>query len=297
MLEFADFGSVNPRFLLPVREIDIRFSFNEVYLQEREQIALRNILAKALLAATAGYSDIGPAEIQASRLIAAPRGDSEAEEGEQIYAFGQVTSPVYGFAVQITRRTLRLVKINTSLNNLISTLNVMREVVKELTPSTNVQGSFIDFLDLRNQFHGSSFRYKLELSLGVYESNRTKQATNVDLISRLLRAELGPGDSPVSAPLGALQLETIRRANVIIMGGRTLGTNRREVVLNIECPYNISQKDVDLAFTCRTGNTDVPFQFSHLHDFETPAIHFYRDLILENFMEQAFGSVSVEARL
>lgn len=296
MYSLRDFADSNPRFFLPVDRFGIDVSYTDMYLQPAELQFLRNVLVEAILGAVRKYPAISPGELRFGTPQVAARTDED--DTEAAYAYAQISTPVYDCAVQVGKNTLRLSKIRASFSEWIQTLNLFGDIIAQLIPADESEGSFADVFSRRQAIYSVAFAWEYRLSVGHLLAAKNRSANNMDLARRLVRLSLDPAMDPASSPFGALQPEKVVRADASIIGIRAIGESVRQVYVGAQMPHNVTQQDIDVSLSCKSGGSQgVPFELSHLHDFETPAILFFKEMILDGFFEHSFGDCSVEARL
>lgn len=294
VLSDEDFRSTNPRLLVPIQEFRITINYNEIYLQQAEQVVLRNILARALYSAATGFDEISPGDFVFG-IRELP--NEQLEDIEPAYAWGGLQIPVYGCGVQIGPRTTQITKPRTSVTHLLQSLNFMRRVLGALIPPQPIDDCFADAFGLRDRFHRTYFSFDFRLALGENLLNRAKPTSTVEIAKRLMRLGLTPGARTSEAPLGALNFDRVIRADSSVIANRDFGDVTRQLAFSINCPYNVLQKDIDITASVRTGFTGAPFAIGDIHDFETPILLFYRDLVLGQLFEDLFSDYAIEARL
>jgi hypothetical protein len=232
----------------------------------------------------------------------------EDEDAEPAY-FSIVNSvPVYDFMVQVSAKTLQIQKVKCSMRDLIATIPILEETCAALFPPTPTTAkghtpsppSLVDLLNLKDRIHRVSFRFEHRLRVINYITQPTREATNLDVISKLARTSIPAGHAGTTqrdAPLVCLQPFTPYRGDVTLSVEKTIAKRKRNVWIIMEAPFNISQKDVDLVFSYRTGEGRSEVKAEDMSDWTTPFTSFYRDIVLNEFLPALFFDINIEPRI
>ena len=288
---------VDSRFLLPVRRFDFIVEFVEIVPGEEQVRRLANLLDRAVVESLKGRPDCP--------MYALRHRTQQSRKNEEQPRLHGITldAPVYDFGVVLDTDSLSLVKLNSSLEDLILTVPIFEDICTRLfSPTASGHDEHPDRLtDLLGLgggvglIHRVLFTFDQRMRLGTHMTDSMRQARNTELLNRLLRTAAAGGDEPHTAPLGVLRPETIWRGDVTLAFSAALGKEerKRSVWIEYKGPYNVTQRDVNLEFQYRCGVGDAHFEERDLLDWETPFLAFYRDIVLKKFMPAFFHDVNV----
>lgn len=288
----------NPRFIQPIWSFDFRVDYVPVVLTDQMRVACTNITFDAVVNA---MQNVKNCPLSALSLTCNELKTGENNDADVSY-FDIVNSmPVYDFMLQVGARTLRIQKIKSSLQDLIATVPILEAACAILfpPPADTLPPSFVDLLSLRNRIHRVSFRFEHRLRVTNHITEPGNEATNVEIIAKLVRTSPPPGQATSSqiAPIVTLEPFSPYRGDVTLSVEKTIAKRKRNVWMMLEAPYNISQKDLDLTFSYRMGEGHTELKYEDLRDWTTPVTAFYRDIILNQFMPALFHDINIEPRI
>lgn len=156
-------------------------------------------------------------------------------------------------------------------------------------------------MGIRDKIHRVVFAFNHQIRLRNYMMEPSKQAINTEIIHKLIRTSfpipLNGNHLERDFPLAALNPDPIVRGDIVLCFTKTLASRTRSLWINIQAPHNVTQQDIDLDFSYRTGEGLAVYQEEDLRDWQTPIIDFYRDIVLIRLMPALFFGIQIEPRI
>jgi hypothetical protein len=282
-------GVNEKRFLLPVRNFHFDVQYVRVSPSIDEMQMAANFVSACALNTLKGSPDC---ELSALKLVPGVEPGKEVQDEESTPSYFNVLypHPVYDFTLQIGAEAIRISKVRSSLEDLIATIPILEDLCQRLFGGKTPPGgpppaeapSILKLMRLGGRIHRVAFSFEQRLRVTTHKIQTNVQATNVELLHKLMRTSHSPGVHlpDHQAPLVGLQPEGIMRGDVTLSLIKTLASRPRNLWIDYKAWYNINRKDLDLEFQYRCGGTSSPWQESDLLDWRTPFTEFYRDLIL-----------------
>lgn len=280
------------RLTLPIRRFRFDVNYVPVSLADAPRRAFTTIIVDSVVNALENNPDCS---LEALRVVENMDVNvSTGLESEQSYITCTFASPVYDFALQAGPSILRLSKERTTLENLLLTIKIFSDIAQQLFASGDESP---DLIKAGIRPHRIAHRFEHELVLGHRLSDDTAEVTNLVLLEQLAFVSASNPQELARSPLAALQPDSILRGDVFLVFKKVLQGRPREVYINYEGPWNITQRDIDIEVTYEVGGSPAPMMPQDLLDFRTPMIDFYHDLIIRRFFTDLFKDIQVQGRV
>jgi hypothetical protein len=286
-------SSVPTRLMLPLNEFSYTLQYVPVHLEPEHRRHAANIVTSAIVSALS-------TEPERSLTSLSVLTNQEEPAADEAYFTVSYTSPVYDFGVKMGPNAFAMMKVATTLQDLLLTSRIFVAIARRLFP-IQLEGGDGNSIELPFIAAGIdlqpvriSFSWLHHLVLGTRLGNEI-EATNSELLTKMLR--LGSDSESSLQPFSSLSPGAIRRGDVNLGFTKELAGRPRQLWYGYEGPWNVTGKDVNMSTVYRLGESDSPMEPRDLLDFRTPFIEFFRDEVLNGFFADLFASVNVEARL
>ncbi|MFH1109032.1 MAG: hypothetical protein V1790_07555 [Planctomycetota bacterium] len=305
-VQWDDFcrGVTDQRFILPVWTFHFDVDYVPTAWAPSQIQAAQNLIASTAVSAIRNIPGCPISGISTWSSSHPAQGKTDDEDDNQAFFTLANQIPVYDFAIQLRPKTFRLLKFRTSIADLIATVPILEDIATKLfaigrgSDSTQDQPSLVKVLGLQDRIHAATFAFQHRIRTITYITQPNVEVTNVEVIKKLVNTELGPGSNAErQSPLGALHPEQIRRGDVTLSFTKTIMRRKRTVWVILECPVNITQKDIDLRFDYRCGEGGSAIEEVDISDWSVPFQGFYRDLILNKFLPALLHDIRIEPRI
>lgn len=295
MFTWEDFRKgINQRFVLPLSRFSITCSFPKKVLDTGSNLILLGLIRDAVVSVVRDLPDIGLQSISTQPGSGGDRGDVS---DEHVYATVACQSPVYDFIIGVTPTQIQVAKGNCSLQNLVLTLPIIAQIVDLLIPIHETPGSLVDAMQVRDEIYRVEYRFDHQLSVQNKITDEGTELSNIDLMKKMIVLDLPSGESPeYRAPLAALNADLIRRGDMTLAFEKELAGRTRTMWINFEGPWNVTQRDFDFEVFYRMGEGNSTFELGDVHDFDTPFIEFYRDLMLKRLLSDLVFDMNIVGR-
>jgi len=292
------------RFVLPIHEFCYEVRYVPISPKEAHLHELADLISGAVVATLRGRPGAELSALSLGPAVPQDRGEPAGSEAQETAFFTVLYGgPVYDFLVQMGPTTFRVSKQRTTLSELVNTVPIMEEISRRVMPHAaaaagDTPPSCLETL-LANRFHRVIFSFRHSLTLGAHLSQHSQEATNTEILERLLRLSPAAGatNQDHSAPLWALGAEGIRRGGVKLSMVRSFNGRKRSIWIDYTGWYNITMKDFDIDVQYRCDDPVAPVHGAELLDWNTPFQDFYLELVLNNLMPNLFFDVAVQPKM
>jgi hypothetical protein len=284
---------VPSRLILPIRRFHFEVNYVPVSLNDTARRTFTTIIVDSVVNALSNHPDceLNSLLVNENQNVRVSSG-AESEDSYITCTFG---SPVYDFAIQAGPSVLRISKERSTMENLILTLPILSEIAAFLFANPDEPQGLIA-AGLRP--HRITHRFEHQLALGHTLSDETVEVKNLALWEKLARMDSSsPHQTPANAPLAVLEPDQILRGDLFLVFTKIIGERLREVYIDYQGPWNITQRDIDLDCSYRVGGSQAPMKPADLIDFHTPTMSFYRDLIIRRLFASLFQDIQVQGRV
>jgi hypothetical protein len=273
-LTWAQFKEGVPsRFLLPLTQYWFRAGFVQFVPSPEELLEIGHKITTAAFEAV--QSSPSPT-MQALRRVNV--------NDQRIFAI-HYGDPTYEFQIQLETDNITIAKGKCTLEALLGSLPLIEDLADRLfSPSSET--SLAQHVFFRRTFR-TTHMFNQSVTLGPRLSDETQTPTNVDVMKHFLNTT----DNSI---VDIIQPERILRNDVDISLDKTIDGRIANVWINVEAPWNQSQRDLVFEFQLRRGDSPgAKLIASDLFEHGVVVEQFYRDLVLSRVFRTLFHDISV----